>query len=40
LITGQLSFVIFGGAFGATLASRKGARSATIDDKRQLTSDQ
>jgi len=29
----QLSFVIFGGAFGAGIFKKKIARSATFDDK-------
>jgi hypothetical protein len=32
MFNGQLSFVIFGGAFGAAFFNKKNARSATIDD--------
>jgi len=39
LINGQLSFVIFGCAFGAAI-QEKTARSASTDDKRQLTINQ
>jgi hypothetical protein len=39
MINGQSSIVVclFGGAFGAASLKKLNARSATFDDKRQLT---